>query len=206
LQHRCKLKCSSNSFKVWSLNCIAIHLCHLFQGPQVSSTKNNSAYKKDKRYTKYSCTQTRTNLYPGFWEWYSHKTACWAEKNIQLSKGYLTTAGHVKTFSPLIVSTEGSMNAHCFARGIIEDTEVKQRHHTLIFEWKTNVNSVSWQLWKPFTYWHNKNKQLNLLSLLINWEFYTSYKENIHEGQWTYSLYHIHLARSKYYPDISADL
>lgn len=34
----------------------------------------------------------------------------------------LTTCGHVKTFSPVIVSTDGSSNAHCLASGIIADT------------------------------------------------------------------------------------
>lgn len=34
----------------------------------------------------------------------------------------LTTCGHVKTFSTVIVSTDGSSNAHCFANGIIADT------------------------------------------------------------------------------------
>ena len=36
----------------------------------------------------------------------------------------LTTCGHVKTFSPLIVSTNGSPNAHCFAKGTNGDTEI----------------------------------------------------------------------------------
>lgn len=38
----------------------------------------------------------------------------------------LTTCGHVKTFSPLIVSTDGSSNAHCFAKGSKGDTEVNK--------------------------------------------------------------------------------
>ena len=35
----------------------------------------------------------------------------------------LTTCGHVKMFSPSIVSTHGSSNAHCFANGTMADTE-----------------------------------------------------------------------------------
>ena len=34
----------------------------------------------------------------------------------------LTTCGHVKTFSPVIVSTEGSSNAHCLASDTMADT------------------------------------------------------------------------------------
>lgn len=37
----------------------------------------------------------------------------------------LTTCGHVKTFSPVIVSTDGSSKAHCFANGNIADTASK---------------------------------------------------------------------------------
>ena len=40
----------------------------------------------------------------------------------------LTTCGHVKTFSPLIVSTDGSSNAHCFAKGTNGDTEIDRKN------------------------------------------------------------------------------
>ena len=39
----------------------------------------------------------------------------------------LTTCGHVKTFSPVIVSTHGSSNAHCFASGNMADTASKYK-------------------------------------------------------------------------------
>ena len=77
---------------------------------QFSLHKNVELHKQELIYTqgpRVICVQSR----------------CQAEKNTQFSNKYLTTVGHVKTFSPLIVSTEGSMNVHCFARGIIQDTE-----------------------------------------------------------------------------------
>ena len=37
----------------------------------------------------------------------------------------LTTCGHVKTFSPLVVSTDGSSNTHCFVKDTnYGDTEI----------------------------------------------------------------------------------
>ena len=44
----------------------------------------------------------------------------------------LTTCGHVKTFSPLIISTDGSSNAHCFANCSIGDTAFQGRHEYII--------------------------------------------------------------------------
>jgi len=40
----------------------------------------------------------------------------------------LTTCGHVKTFSPVIVSTEGSSNAHCLANGTMADTAKRKQY------------------------------------------------------------------------------
>lgn len=42
----------------------------------------------------------------------------------------LTTCGHVKTFSPVIVSTDGSSKAHCFANGNIADTATENNEIT----------------------------------------------------------------------------
>lgn len=39
----------------------------------------------------------------------------------------LTTCGHAKTFSLVIVSTEGPTNAHCFANCTMADTATKTR-------------------------------------------------------------------------------
>ena len=47
----------------------------------------------------------------------------------------LTTCGHVKIFSPTIVSTHGSSNAHCLANGNMADTDQikdKNNHNQFI--------------------------------------------------------------------------
>lgn len=108
-----------------------------------------------------------------------HDLYNWAYKRRKLR--ILTTSGHVKTFSPDIVSIDGSSKAHCFATGNIADTaDSPSPPHQREKERELNLYIDYWAIMviidKNTTQGTNEQKQLLPLDILWAKEKYLIYK------------------------------